>query len=230
MTDYLEEHLSGAEILLERLRKLEQSALGLPRRTALEENVDSLDDFSADLQHTRVKSNIVSNNIIDVYDTNEVVNQLNNMVAVSGAGPEIRGKEPNVIVNYYIKEDDNTRNLGQIETVPRAEGTQIGSKRADSRLSLSAQLENLDRAVSALTTPAPGGREAARVSYPVSLSGPQGLLAGSKTTGGPGETWSGPGTASGADLAYGGERSWAEQTDRIFRRDSRRYDGGFTLY
>ena len=28
----------------------------------------------------------------------------------------------------------------------------------------------------------------------------------------------------------GGEPTWAEQTDRAFRRDSRRYDGGFYLY
>ena len=28
----------------------------------------------------------------------------------------------------------------------------------------------------------------------------------------------------------GGEQVWAEQADRVFRRDSRRYDGGFYLY
>ena len=28
----------------------------------------------------------------------------------------------------------------------------------------------------------------------------------------------------------GGEQVWAEQADRVFRRDSRRYDGGFCLY
>ena len=32
------------------------------------------------------------------------------------------------------------------------------------------------------------------------------------------------------NLAYAGALSWAEQADRVFRRDSRRYDGGFYLY
>lgn len=32
------------------------------------------------------------------------------------------------------------------------------------------------------------------------------------------------------DIPLGGELRQAERTDRIFRRDSRRYDGGFTLY
>lgn len=44
--------------------------------------------------------------------------------------------------------------------------------------------------------------------------------------------WSGP---NGLDrrrggIQAGGALDWAEQADRVFRRDSRRYDGGFYLY
>ena len=34
----------------------------------------------------------------------------------------------------------------------------------------------------------------------------------------------------GGGASPGGEAGWAEQADRVFRRDSRRYDGGFYLY
>lgn len=34
----------------------------------------------------------------------------------------------------------------------------------------------------------------------------------------------------GGGASPGGEAGWAEQADRAFRRDSRRYDGGFYLY
>ena len=37
----------------------------------------------------------------------------------------------------------------------------------------------------------------------------------------------GPGETA---LRYGMELDWAERADRVFRRDSRRYDGGFYLY
>ena len=56
----------------------------------------------------------------------------------------------------------------------------------------------------------------------------------------PGEGWEpdwGRAAAGAGGLPYGRggpgaweETRWAEQADRVFRRDSRRYDGGFYLY
>lgn len=44
------------------------------------------------------------------------------------------------------------------------------------------------------------------------------------------QTWT-PAEETGPDLpSASGEMRWAEQADRAFRRDSRRYDGGFYLY
>lgn len=42
--------------------------------------------------------------------------------------------------------------------------------------------------------------------------------------------WGVPAGFRREDTPPGGELRQAERTDRIFRRDSRRYDGGFTLY
>ena len=68
-----------------------------------------------------------------------------------------------------------------------------------------------------------GGRDSAAVPPP----GPsaQVRMAGSGGTEGTAEP------ASAVILpAAAGEAEWAEQADRAFRRDSRRYDGGFYLY
>lgn len=228
MTDYLEEHLGGAETLLERIRRLEQSASTLHRKTDLEENVDYVGDFAENTQETDVKGGIVSKKEIIVYDTKKEVDQIKNTVDKMDAGLEIREKEQDIAVNYYIKPDNNSRNLRQTGTVSGGEETQTSGERMKARSPLSIQLEDLDRAVSVLTAPVPGGRERARGSYPISL--PQGPSAGQNITDVPDEAWSGHGTADSAGFAYGGKRSWVEQADRMFRRDSRRYDGGFTLY
>lgn len=43
--------------------------------------------------------------------------------------------------------------------------------------------------------------------------------------------WGGYSNSGGREpLQSSGDLTWAEQTDRAFRRDSRRYDGGFYLY
>lgn len=68
-----------------------------------------------------------------------------------------------------------------------------------------------------------GGRDSAAAPRP----GPsaQVRMAGSGRTEGTAES------VSAAILpAAAGEAEWAEQADRAFRRDSRRYDGGFYLY
>ena len=107
-------------------------------------------------------------------------------------------------------------------------GARTNAERAKNRSPLSVQLEELDQAVSTLAALTSAGRESS--TYPISLSTPQGTAADPTIPGVPGEIWSTPVMAAGSDLAFGGTQSWAEQADRMFRRDSRRYDGGFYLY
>ena len=72
------------------------------------------------------------------------------------------------------------------------------------------------------------GGEGTRERWPLSLPGPADRAGFPDAAGAPAaEPGTGPG---GTALRYGGELDWAERADRVFRRDSRRYDGGFYLY
>lgn len=239
LTDYLEEHLDNAEALLERIRRLEQSASGLTGETIPKENTDKSYDFSDTIQDTEEKSGIVSRKQKEVYDTRTKVNLIKETVDDLDLGHEICEKKQDIAVNRQIITDDNSKSPGQAEIVFKAEetGTRTNAERAENRSPLSDQLEELDRAVSALAALTPEGRGDAQSGYPVFFSAPQGPVFDPNITAvpgeawsGPGEAWSGPGTPDGAGLAYAETQSWAEQADRIFRRDSRRFDGGFYLY
>lgn len=222
MIDYLEEHLGGAEALLERIRKLDQREAGLSRMTTWEENAGYMGHSVENTQDNGTKSGIVSQEYNKVYNINMNVDLLDYLIDDTGSDLKKHEKAQDIDVNHQKKEGYNAQDLEQIALSPGAEGARTGPGRGPSPLS--AQLEELDRAVSALTAPVPESRETARGGYPISPPGPQNLTAV------PGEIWSGPDAAAGADLACGGRQTWAEQADRIFRRDSRRYDGGFTLY
>ena len=91
---------------------------------------------------------------------------------------------------------------------------------------LAAQLEELDRAVSMLSAVTPAGEETGHTTFsPVRRT-----RFGPDMTDALAEGWNtGIGT-DGVGPSYGGAQDWAEQADRVFRRDSRRYDGGFSLY
>lgn len=232
MTDYLAEHLGNAEALLERIRQLEQSASGLSGKAVPEENLEKSDDFAEKVQDTGEKSDIVSNEKQEVYNTTEDVNQLKEIVDNLDVDIEIRGKEQDIAVNRQAIADDNGKSLERAGTASGAEetGARTNAERAENRSPLSDQLEELDRAVSALTTLIPEGQGSTQGSYPISLLPPQVPMADQAFTGVSGEIWSAPGIPSGSDPAYGETRNWAEQADQVFRRDSRRYDGGFYLY
>lgn len=232
LTDYLEEHLGNAEALLERIRQLEQSASGLSGKAVQTENAEKYDDFTRKTQDADEKSEIVSEKEQEVYNIAPEVNQLKKSVDNLDVDLEIRGKEEDIAVNRQAIADDNGKNLEQAETVPKVgeTGGRNNAERAENRSPLSDQLEELDRATSALTALVPEGQGGAQSPYPISLSPPQAPAADPTTAGAPGEVWSVPGIPSGSDLTYGGTQNWAEQTDRLFRRDSRRYDGGFYLY
>ena len=238
MTDYLEEHLGSAEALLKRIRQMEQSVSGLPDDP--EENLDNLAEYREKEKDFDGKSGIISKNKEKVYSAKNEVNQAEEIVDKSEIDPEIQGEEENNVVNQQEKIDDKRRNPEQVEVTSSVDETEeTNVERAENRSPLSAQLEELDRAVSALTTLIPEGRGTAQNgwnagrrtgSYPISLPGPQGSAVGPTVTGVPGGVWNSPGAAARADFACGGTQSWAEQADRVFRRDSRRYDGGFFLY
>ena len=237
MTDYLEEHLGSAEALLERIRQLEQSVSGLAGEAIPKKNTDKSDDFSEKTLDTEKNREAVSKKEKIVYDIDQDVNQLKETVDSLDMDLEIRGKEQDIPVNRQIKSDDNRKNPGQTDTAHEAEGTgtQTNAERTENRSPLSGQLEELDRAVSAMAALTPAGQE--NSAYPISLSTPRGTVAGPTIPGVPGEVWSVPGEVwsvpgipAGSDPAYGGEQNWAELADRMFRRDSRRYDGGFYLY
>ena len=109
--------------------------------------------------------------------------------------------------------------LGRSGVVPAAVGT------AERGLPLAVQLERLDRAAASGGGPAEGGSGGRQALVP--------LLPGRRTAGArlsgaevPGGDWSG----AGGELPSSGGTDWVEQADRAFRRDSRRYDGGFYLY
>ena len=95
---------------------------------------------------------------------------------------------------------------------------------------LLAQLERLDRAVSPAPAGAAPGRRAAPVPWPGSFALSKPGTAGPDVPGGA-EGLPGMGRGSENASLQGAEGlRWAEQADRAFRRDSRRYDGGFYLY
>ena len=231
MTDYLEEHLENAEALLRRIRQMEQSGSGLSPKIKIEEEIKKLDDYDEKERIIDQKNGIVSINKKEVYDLGNFVYQQENMVDIPGIDPKTREKEPDTLENGQIKTGDNDREPEQPEAASKTvEQTQTNAERAENRPALSAQLEELDRTVSVLTALAPEGQGSARGGYPVSLPLPQAAAADLNATGIPDEAWSGVGAAVRADFSYGGTQSWAEQADRAFRRDSRRYDGGFYLY
>ena len=74
MTDYLEEHLGNAEVLLERIRQLEQSASGLSGRAVQTENAEKSDDFAEKSGDIEEKSETVSEAEQKVYNMAEEVN------------------------------------------------------------------------------------------------------------------------------------------------------------
>ena len=107
---------------------------------------------------------------------------------------------------------------------------------------LEVQLTRLDRAVRwADGSIRSGGMEPGRSARPAPRRPGGGAGAGSASGRAlPGEGWEpdwGRAAAGAGGLPYGRggpgaweETRWAEQADRVFRRDSRRYDGGFYLY
>ena len=107
---------------------------------------------------------------------------------------------------------------------------------------LEVQLTRLDRAVRVADEPLRSGLSGAGGDVHPARRSPGGKAGAGSAPGRalPGEGWEpdwGRAAAGEGGLPYGRggpgaweETRWAEQADRVFRRDSRRYDGGFYLY
>lgn len=109
MTDYLEEHLGNAEVLLERIRQLEQSASGLSGRAVQTENAEKSDDFAEKAGDTEEKSENVSKAEEKVYNMAEEVNQIKEIVDNLNIDLGICGKEQDIAVNRQVITDDNEK-------------------------------------------------------------------------------------------------------------------------
>ena len=229
MPDYLEESLEIANRLLEQVRRLERELSGLEQQNAGQEEAPSAD---------RLQNRSVSEKAEGVYNEKTVVNRDveigddrisvredgnpgGKRVANGTDGP---AGEPELLRQTLFGGDNVPP---RVDTLPAAEvdRPKVGAV-------LASQLEQMDRA--AAVPPGggksgwdgagrPGGGPVSpagapwRTVYPQAAEAPEGERAP-------------VGVADGVRSNFGSDAGWAERTDQAFRRDSRRYDGGFYLY
>lgn len=148
-----------------------------------------------------------------------------------GEAPEMAGASE--------KERDAGSGAGGPGQAERGAAAEAGAETERRSLPILEELNRLERAASAwnvLRTERRGPGEAGterggvRGGYPWALPGPErdGPLSGG--AGGEGRDWNWNGVPVRGAAPAVDETRWAEWADRAFRRDSRRYDGGFYLY
>lgn len=224
MTDYLDEALEGLDALVRRLRRIEASA------ERKEVNIEYSNNIGQKIQNSNRKSQNVSEIGKAVDGTEFTINRSLNRV-------------------YDLDKGGRTSPLG-------AAGLDSGGSKAILR---SAELEDAPtmRGEGRDSGPVPpGGPDAGWISGEgTEIQAPAEWLSGGEVKAsaerdgewsggsvsprGPETGWLPGGTAeartpageTGASaVPMSEETRWAEQADRAFRRDSRRYDGGFYLY
>lgn len=200
MTDYLEELLDQAGALLEQVRRLERSKAG---REALAEEAEELSACSAPEGCTAAPGPAEGAGFAP-----ETASRRRE--AVSGPGAETVGESFSA---GWQAEPDAPGGA----SAPPEEGRRSAAP-------LREQLERLDRAAAASGRTAGEARSGG--GQEISLSGPGRNFAGWPE----GAEETRPGMTGPGYPEAGGEQDWAELADRAFRRDSRRYDGGFYLY
>lgn len=218
MPDYLEELLTGAEDLLEQVKRLERGLSGLTpgeRAETPEEAVPASGpaaDREEESRRTAASGALwaelqAGGGEYDLASRREPAQTQREAPAAGRRGRE----EPASPLDLERTEPEKER------AWPEGPSPLLD------------QLERLERA--ALPLP-PGGAGAGRESGPAldpQVSGGKGVaLPG--LTGPSGEGWSGGGGPDRYASPAEEELRWAERADRVFRRDSRRYDGGFYLY
>jgi len=241
LTDYLEQQLDHADALLEQIRRMERSGSGLLQK---DKKKDEYAENSEENPENDVlfneKSEIMSDFKEQVDNLESKVDKIDKKVDDAGSAPETVQNKAETEVNQNLnlvdgaslpKQDANSSQEEPLEQDTGSEKQQSNLERAQNSPPLAVQLEELDRAVSAMAAalPAGWGAEAKERGYPVSLSAPGSPTAYPGVTGTAAGDYR-PAGAAGLGSAPGAELGWAEQADRAFRRDSRRYDGGFYLY
>lgn len=208
MIDYLEQLLEGADALAEQVRRLERGLSG-PGAARTGERED----------HVPLRTG---------GEAARSFSQGDRAVPAQGeaaqAGRAEQGREKREASPALFQ---NTQGTEAPERVP-------GSLEPGEEAGLSRQLERLERAVRSAARQSPSGWER---SMEEPWDGPAGLLSVSRPGRGfsvperePAEGWTAGSGFAGPAARSAGPLERAEETDRVFRRDSRRYDGGFYLY
>lgn len=246
MVDYLEESLERTEALLEEVQRLERGLSGL-KEEKMGEAVESSSGAEAEKTETGREDGAETAQT----GTGPLLENIPSLPLLYEQGHPNRepGKAgdlevPERILTPLEEQENQTGSLERAEAleVPErvltpleVQGDLTGGKEArapegaerSETPALLHQIEQLERAaVSAgdMSFRRQVGAEASR-GYPVSLPGPgTTVLPGVTTAVSLGQSASFSGTFSADDTR------WAERADRVFRRDSRRYDGGFYLY
>ena len=228
MTDYLEELLENAGVLLEEMRRLERDVSGplsqdveemgsstpRPVQSFLKEPAQDQDEEEREeLPLQRAAERERPGNLLDAMDKDEAI-------------------EKDVFDRRRLEKD-------RMEELPEKSGVPLEeAERREERSVLLGQMRQLERAVGAGTGNTTFTRSAAQGGP--NVGGRSGSALG---LAGPGRGTLYPGEAEptleswspGAGFDHSGLTPedglrWAEQADREFRRDSRRYDGGFYLF
>lgn len=206
MRDYLEELMDGAGALLEELRKAERGLSGV---TGAEDGAGPSSGEGTEPAHRSSEA---------VFSPEKPVRRTEHIVDKAEHGGEIPEEQGEKIVNRTERTEDEPKAL-------RRQGEEQGDG-GTQRAPLEVRLERLDRAAASADGAVyrqRGGTEthekfsdqARRGAVPV----PDPEEAEKTRMGG-----------LGGLSASGREGDWVEQADQAFRRDSRRYDGGFYLY
>lgn len=215
MPDYLEELLGGAEDLLEQVKRLERGLSGLTpeRREAAPEETAPASGETDDPEERRRRA-VLSEAIWEGREAGgrryDPASRQNPVRTQEEPAPRRRSREE------------------EIALPPERPGAEEERFRMEGFSPLLTQLERLERA--ALPLPL-GGAGAGRETSPARDMGVP-SRAGTALAGKAGaaeEGWGGGGPDRYA-APVEEELRWAERADRAFRRDSRRYDGGFYLY
>lgn len=236
MTDYLEEHLENAEALLEQVRQMERRTSGLPRERGQDgEETDGPKASEKDTGGDEKLKTEVSEQEETVDNLKKQVDRMEKTAYNPENGWETQEKGQERIVNQPegMENDpsadrqpsEGAEEPERVETVPGKFPTNE-EKAAKNSSPLAARLEELDRAVSALAAGSPE-RQAVFSGF---RSGVRASAGYPGITGTVGQSRDGEGRSALPLSVPGEELDWAEQADRVFRRDSRRYDGGFYLY
>jgi len=247
LTDYLEEVLDNAEALLEQVRRLEQGLPGPAGQSAREtEDVSPAgDEEAAQGEETGgrpavEKAEEAEGKTVRAADWNSLVYQedrsqagLEKGPAEPGPSPEEDGAlEPPRRVQTPLEVLQTSSEAPQRTSleVPQRVRTPLETEEGETSPLLD-QVQRLERAAGRSVQLGPGqGRNTSFPQPAGTLAPPRTGTAFPDAPGVPGEGRSGGSgfVQNGASAAE--ELRWAEQADRAFRRDSRRYDGGFYLY